>query len=256
VNTEAVVKFADLVDGVLKLAVFALAVFAVVRLLPEMRRRGFSAKVFGSEVTLNGPTDAVETLSDAIEKQIDDLRTQVTGLQSAATSRGPGGLVTPSGEPANRELAFHEVLWVDDRPANNLFETGKLREAGARVTVAITTREAIEALEQKHFDVVITDMQRREDGRDKPEAGIELIDRISENHQDLPVYVYCGKWAVETLGGKARARGARGATASTTQLLEWVLPRRADSDTSVRGEPTPDSDNVPKNHSPGTGAAH
>src|SRR4051812_17808672 len=192
-----------------------------------MKSRGFSAKVFGNEVRLNGPTDAVETLSDAVEKQIDDLRHHVTVLQAAVGSTEPGIQALAPGDYEHRELAFRDVLWVDDRPANNLFEVGKLREAGAAVTEVTTTRHAIRALREKNFDVVITDMQRTENGRNKPEAGIELIKWMSKAHPEVPVYVYCGAWAVEALGDKARKEGANGATASTTELLEWVLPRDA-----------------------------
>jgi len=113
-------------------------------------------------------------------------------------------------------------------PANNLFERGKLEQAGVLVSPVHSTHAAIDALVADDYDVVITDMQRHEKGRTKHEAGIELIEWIrdrerKENRRPKPVYLYCSAWAIENLGQRAVESGATGATASTTELLTWVL---------------------------------
>jgi CheY-like chemotaxis protein len=231
-SVEAAASFSDIVDGVVKLGALVVVVYAVFQLLPTMRQRGFTASIFGNEVSLHGPTEAVETLSGTFEKQIDDLRTQLTALQARRAD-------PDDGQPAPRTAVTREfahprgartVLWVDDNPANNLFEMGKLREAGFLVRQVGSTDEAVAALEEKHdeFDLLITDMHRKEGGDERAEAGIQLIEwlrRFEGNKQlpEIPAIVYCSAWAVRTFGSKALARGATGVTASTTELLTMVL---------------------------------
>ena len=80
-DIEAAAKFADLADGIVKLGALVLVAYALIHLVPAMRQRGFTATIFGNEVKLNGPSEAVETLSENFKKQIDDLRAQLTALQ-------------------------------------------------------------------------------------------------------------------------------------------------------------------------------
>jgi CheY-like chemotaxis protein len=220
---EATVSFSDLVDGIVKLGALVLVAYALTRLLPVMRQRGFTAKIFGNEVQLNGPTEAVETLSATFKKQIDDLRAQVTALQSPGATTG---LEAAEAIPPGRASA-RTALWVDDNPDNNLFEVGKLNEAGFVVTQVTSTDEAVAALRGDRFDLVVTDMGRREHGRDVPDAGLRLVDWIrtreaDEQHPPVPVFVYCSAWAVEQLGPQAVDRGATGVTSSTTALLQGI----------------------------------
>lgn len=226
---EAAVGFSDLVDGVVKLGALILVAYVVVRLLPVMRQRGFTAKIFGNEVELNGPTDAVETLSETFKKQIDDLRAQVTALQShGETTVLEAAEAMPPGSESTRI-----ALWVDDRPENNLFEVGKLNEAGFVVTQVTSTDEAVAKLRRDQFDLIITDMGRTEHGRDVPDAGLRLIDWIrkrerDENRPKVPVFIYCSAWAVEYYGAEALARGATGVTSSTTTFLQGLKGTFAD----------------------------
>jgi CheY-like chemotaxis protein len=226
---EATVRFAELVDGIVKLGAIVLVAYALVRLVPAMRQRGFTATIFGNEVKLNSPSEAVETLSSNFEKQIDDLRAQVEALQDGRrTERTVGPDRPPSSGPGVRT-----VLWVDDNPSNNLFEVGKLRDAGFVVTQVESTDAAVTDLQHSQFDLVITDMSRTEHGRRVDDAGMKLIEWIrrresSDGRPQTPVFVYCSAWAAAEYGQAARDAGATGVTASTTELLKGIgeaLPR-------------------------------
>jgi CheY-like chemotaxis protein len=221
-SIDATVRFADLADGVVKLSAVVLVAYALIKLLPYLGQRGFTAKIFGNEVKLNGPTDAVETLSATFKKQIDDLRAQVTALQTK-TDSAPAAAhgLTSEAQPART------LLWVDDNPDNNLFEVGELMEAGFVVTQVRSTAEALSRLQEGNFDLVVTDMGRKEHGRRVDDAGLRLIEwirehEISKTRQQMPVFVYCSDRAIATYGEKAIQSGATGITSSTTGLLRGI----------------------------------
>jgi hypothetical protein len=70
--------------------------------------------------------------------------------------------------------------------------------------------------------MVITDMERPEKGRDEPQAGLQLLDRIKENRFDIPVFFYCSPVAIQHFEGDILARGAAGVTASALELFEGL----------------------------------
>ncbi len=223
-DIEAAAKFADLADGIVKLGALVLVAYALIHLVPAMRQRGFTATIFGNEVKLNGPSEAVETLSENFKKQIDDLRAQLTALQVGGP---PPAAKELEGATATASATTRTVLWVDDTPSNNLFEVGKLRDEGFVVTQVESTEAAVAALQQTQFDLIITDMSRIERGRRVDDAGLKLIDwmRRQESGDGVlrtPVFVYASSEAVSTYGQAARDAGAIGITASTTELLQGV----------------------------------
>jgi CheY-like chemotaxis protein len=178
-----------------------------------MRQQGFTATIFGVNIKVNGPADAVEKLSENVAKQINDLRAQMT------TARG--GRAMPEHTGTGR------VLWVDDMPSNNLFEVGKLEDEGFRVEQVASTGEAEAALQKSQFALVITDMGRMEDGKFVADAGLQLIADIRERESSdgspkTPVLVYCSPKAAAAYGQRARDAGADGVTASTTELLQQI----------------------------------
>ncbi|HEV2988263.1 MAG TPA: response regulator [Candidatus Angelobacter sp.] len=89
-----------------------------------------------------------------------------------------------------RDVETFAVLWVDDDPINNQFESGILRNLGASVSFVRSTKDAISELAKGHFDVLISDIRRREDGDEKPEAGYDLLHQIRESGNTIPVIFY------------------------------------------------------------------
>jgi CheY-like chemotaxis protein len=111
-----------------------------------------------------------------------------------------------------------EILWVDDRPGNNINERSALASLGMRCTLALSTDEALEKLRGSHFDVVISDMGRPPD----PQAGYTLLAAMREGGDQTPFVIYAGSNAPEHKE-LARSHGALGSTNRPQELLDLVL---------------------------------
>ena len=113
-------------------------------------------------------------------------------------------------------VAGQRILWVDDRPDNNLNERHALEAMGLRIDLATSTREALARLGKARYRLVITDMKRQDD----PQAGLALLNEVGQRWQGLPVIFYS---LSSGLFDEASAQGAVGATSSTEQLFALVL---------------------------------
>jgi TIR domain len=67
------------------------------------------------------------------------------------------------------------ILWVDDRPGNNVLERQSLRQYGFEFDLAQSTLEALDSLRGRRFDLIISDMGRPPD----PRAGYTLLDAFA-----------------------------------------------------------------------------
>jgi len=177
---------------------------------------------------------------DSFFTRLDKVALQAAGVRisaEAATAELTSAAVAASrmqvgGEPVNvKEIAatvgraakvtatrIAKILWVDDRPSNNLREQSALLSLGMRVELAMSTEEALTALEKKSFDVVISDMGRPPDAQ----AGYTLLKAMRERGDLTPFVIYAGSNASEHKQ-LARERGALGSTNSPQELLDLVL---------------------------------
>jgi CheY-like chemotaxis protein len=107
------------------------------------------------------------------------------------------------------------ILWVDDRPDNNLFERATFTSMGATISLATSTDEAVAMLQAEPADVLISDMERYGNA----EAGLQLLKSIQglPERPDMIFYV----------GSLDRARGtppgAFGITDRPDELIHLVL---------------------------------
>ncbi|WP_406438709.1 response regulator [Streptomyces sp. NBC_00631] len=199
----------ELIRALTGLAWPLFAAWVVWKLLPEIRNvvrnRAFSLKVGNNELT-------VQQFTDQVIETTAELQQQVT----AQTDRG-----RPGQEPSPQsQRVVHRILWVDDTPANNAYQTAQLQAMGMEVVQAESTDEGLRALRRAAppFDVVITDMGRAEaDGFD-PDAGLKLIRKIRETDAMTPVFVYGGAGAAARRDQVADA-GGNGVTQSPAELF-------------------------------------
>lgn len=110
------------------------------------------------------------------------------------------------------------MLWVDDRPNNNIYERQSLSALGVSFVLASSTEEALDLLAKHRFDVVISDMGRPPDAR----AGYTLLDQLRASGNKTPFVIYAGSNASEHKA-EARAHGAIGSTNRAAELFEYVL---------------------------------
>jgi hypothetical protein len=72
------------------------------------------------------------------------------------------------------------ILWVDDRPENNIFERKAMDKYGIKFVLAQSTNEALGEIEKlyksskSYFDAIISDMGRPSD----PQAGYTLLESL------------------------------------------------------------------------------
>ena len=78
------------------------------------------------------------------------------------------------------------VLWVDDKPANNIHEREDLAELGIDFTLAESTEQALALLRAQLFDAVISDMARGID----PRAGLDLQQTLRQSSNWVPYIIY------------------------------------------------------------------
>lgn len=209
-------------DALTGLVWFALVAFVVWKLLPTIRTivasRGFTIKAGGAEIS-------VQQASDTLAHGVDDLREQLSALK-AQVEAGAGA--QPAGAAASPIAAgvpqLRRVLWIDDHPENNVYEIQALHRKDVAVDQVTSTADGLNAVLHATlpYDVVITDIGRKENGEDRPQAGLEFIQRMRQADPKTPIFVYASAAAVGRLSAQITAAGASGATSSATELLEML----------------------------------
>ena len=99
---------------------------------------------------------------------------------------------------------FHDaqLLWVDDRPENNLNERRMFRQLKAEIDTAKSTEEALGIVKNGRYDLVISDMARGDDAT----AGLEFLEQFRKVDKTTPVIFYIGLFDAEQ-GVPAQAFG-------------------------------------------------
>jgi CheY-like chemotaxis protein len=111
-----------------------------------------------------------------------------------------------------------QILWVDDRPDNNIYERRAFESMGIEFTLALSTREALDLLSKKRFAAIISDMGRKEG----PREGDVLLDAVRASDQKTPFFIYAGSNASEHKR-EASAHGAQGTTNMAQELFDMVI---------------------------------
>ncbi len=124
-------------------------------------------------------------------------------------------LMTPS---TAERMERATILWVDDRPANNTYERQALEALGVQITISKSTEDALDRLQRKSYDVILSDMSRPPD----PQAGYTLLSKLKEMQITTPYIIYAGSKRPEHVA-KAKAMGAFGTTNDPQELLELVI---------------------------------
>jgi CheY-like chemotaxis protein len=187
---------------------------------PELLQRLRSVEVGGSRV------EFAEVASHALQKAIDQgaeeyannpqefanfVREQARKLPMTASS--------PNDVRLN--LQGRRLLWVDDRPVNNVYERNVMEGLGATISLATTTDEAIEKVHQAKYDVIISDMGRDEKGEYNRKAGYDLLDTLRSMNITTPFVIYAGSNAPEHKA-EAERRSALGSTNNAQELFQLV----------------------------------
>jgi CheY-like chemotaxis protein len=110
------------------------------------------------------------------------------------------------------------ILWVDDKPNNNIYERRSMEAYHIDFDLAVSTREALAKIELNKFDAIISDMNRVPDRR----AGYTLLGALRGRENRTPFFIYAGADAKRRRNA-ALARGADGSTNDPAELIADVL---------------------------------
>lgn len=111
-----------------------------------------------------------------------------------------------------------EILWVDDRPENNVYERNILEKYGLRFSLALSTQQALQQMKYNHFSLIVSDMGRKEG----PDEGYVLLKEIRDKNKTIPFIIYAGSKRPEHVK-LALERGAQGCTNNAIELIEMIL---------------------------------
>ena len=121
-----------------------------------------------------------------------------------------------SGNEAARN--HNVVLWVDDRPDNNIIERRSMGSYNIEFVLATSSGQALAELRKQQFDAIISDMGRPGDSR----AGYTLLEALRHSGDQTPYFFYTSRRGAEHVD-EALERGAQGITYRGDKLLEMLL---------------------------------
>lgn len=111
----------------------------------------------------------------------------------------------------------NHVLWVDDRPENNVYERQAFEAVGLKFSLALSTNEALAAMERQQFAAVISDMGRKEG----PREGYVLLDAMRKGGNQTPLFFYASSNAPEHKR-ETQEHGGQGCTNNAQDLFHMV----------------------------------
>lgn len=111
------------------------------------------------------------------------------------------------------------VLWVDDRPRNQVDERNAFAVLGLQMTLSASTEDALKKLRMKKYQVIISDMGRPSD----PRAGYTLLEQLPKLNRTTPFIIYSRQGSFPKNKAEARKRGAYGSTDHVQELVEMVV---------------------------------
>jgi CheY-like chemotaxis protein len=111
----------------------------------------------------------------------------------------------------------NHILWVDDRPDNNIYARQAFEAFGIRFTLALSTTEALNLLSENKYVAIISDMGRKEG----PQEGYVLLDTLRQQGNQTPLFIYAGSNS-PAHKREAMEHGGQGSTNSVQELFQMV----------------------------------
>ena len=122
---------------------------------------------------------------------------------------------------ASTQAAVKAVLWVDDVPANNSLFVDNIRSLGIEVIQESSTDAGLAKYSSRAFDVVITDMGRKEGLVFNAQAGLEFVRALRDRGARCPIIVFSSR-SSQALRKDAISVGATAMTSSWVELRRYM----------------------------------
>jgi CheY-like chemotaxis protein len=110
-----------------------------------------------------------------------------------------------------------KILWVDDRPENQMYERRAFEAYGITFELSQNTTDALQKLAQQRFGAVISDMGRKEG----PREGYALLDDMRRGGDQTPLFFYASSNAPEHTA-ETLLHGGQGSTNDPDELFRMV----------------------------------
>jgi len=111
----------------------------------------------------------------------------------------------------------NHLLWVNNRPEDSMYERQAFEAVGLKLSLALSTDEAIALMARQKFAAVISDIARKEG----PRAGYLLLDSMRANGDQTPLFFYSCSNSLEHKR-KTRKHGGQGCTDNAQELFHMV----------------------------------
>jgi len=115
------------------------------------------------------------------------------------------------------QMFTRRVLWVDDKPENNVYEMQAFKALGIEISLSSNTKDALEKLLENKYKAVISNMGRIE-GQSE---GYVLLKAMREKNDATPVFFYTSSDLPEH-NMEAISKGASGSTNRPDELFRRV----------------------------------
>jgi len=193
------------------LALIIIAILFRKFVIQLLNRETLTIKVAGMEISVK---DATEQAG----KGISDLQERVALLEKRiATGNSENGELQDSNKLS--------VLWVDDFPSNNAFIIEKLENEGVRIRKELSTDAGVSAMVNDSFDIVISDLGRKEAGRENRFAGLDFARAIRAAGHQTPLLIFAGHRGVENRD-RLLAAGVTAVTNSPVDVFKFIKTYR------------------------------
>lgn len=162
---------------------------------------------------------AVASLAAATAKQ-PDANSGETVQQQLNSIVDLVSRTAPKESNDKREKWKTRILWVDDRPENNVYERKAFESQGLTFSLALSTDQAFELLKDSKFAAIISDMGRKEGQQE----GFLLLEKLRNSGDKTPFFIYAGSNSIEHKR-IALEKGAQGSTNNPQELYKMVMTK-------------------------------
>ncbi len=169
-----------------------------------------SKKGNDGELSLEQIFEGIKSLANA---NADEGKNIGSGDLAAAANK----MINASNYLKSVETKLDTILWVDDRPDNNIFEREAFNSLGFKFDLALSTNEALKKLKLNKYAAIISDMGRVE-GSDE---GYVLLKKVRLKDKETPFIIYAGSNKLEHKI-MAQEKGAQGSTNRANELIDLV----------------------------------
>jgi CheY-like chemotaxis protein len=187
---------------------------------PQLLSRLKAVQVAGN--TIEFAEAASGALQDAVDKGAEEYGDNPQEFANFVREQARKLPVVAATSPADQaSLQGRHLLWVDDKPVNNIYERNIMERLGATIVLATSTQEALEKVSQGSYDTIISDMGRAERQGYAARAGYDFLDELRRANVMTPFIIYAGSNTPEHKA-EAKRRGALGSTDNPQELLQLV----------------------------------